>query len=169
MEPLLQILQRLNDHKVEYVVVGGMAAVALGSPVVTTDVDVCAPLDEPNLTKIVAALSDIHPRLRMRPDRMPIPENLPQLKNLRNLNLGTDLGVIDFLSELSEVGNYHAIKDRTVCLNLGGVICRVLDLDTLIAAKKAAGREKDRIGVWHLEAIRAIRDQQPGLFDKPGE
>lgn len=80
----------------------------------------------------------------------------------------TDLGVIDFLSELSEVGDFHAIKDRTIVLNLGGVTCRMLDLDTLIAAKKAAGREKDRIGVWHLEAIRAIRDQQPGLFDEPG-
>lgn len=80
MEPLLQILQRLNDRGVDYVLVGGMAAVALGSPVMTRDVDVCAPLDEPNLTKIVAALSDIHPRLRMRPDRMPIRENLPQLR-----------------------------------------------------------------------------------------
>ncbi|HZZ42734.1 MAG TPA: hypothetical protein VFE58_07335 [Tepidisphaeraceae bacterium] len=169
MEPLLQILQRLNDQGVEYVLVGGMAAVALGSPVVTQDVDVCAPLDERNLTKIVAALSGIHPRLRMRPDKMPIPENLPQLTNLRNLNLITDLGVIDFLSELTEVGNYAAIAHRTVELNLGGVKCRVLDLETLIASKRAAGRYKDQLNVWHLEVIRELKRQQPGLFDQLSE
>jgi predicted nucleotidyltransferase len=160
MDPLLQILKKLNDHGVDFVLIGGMAAIAHGSPVVTQDVDVCVSFDRENRIKIQEALRDIHPRVRMRPDKMPLPD-ISKLESLRNLNLLTDLGVIDLLGEVPEVGDYHAIKGRTIEIDIGGLRCKVLDLETLIESKRAAGREKDKLGVFHLEAIRKARHQSP--------
>lgn len=53
---MLTLLRRLVEHDVRFVVVSGMAAAAYGSLIVTEDVDVCAPFDEDNLRKIIAAL-----------------------------------------------------------------------------------------------------------------
>jgi hypothetical protein len=169
-EPLVELLRLLNEHGVKYFVVGGMAANALCSLITTDDVDVCAPFDQENLRNILAALEGVNPRLRFRPDLMPVPKTLPEIPNLRNLNLVTDLGVIDFLDELEGVGNYQTLVDRTVMLDLGmGVRCRVIDLDTLIEVKKIVNRPKDRDHLYILEAARRERARQPGLFDPPTE
>lgn len=81
------------------------------------------------------------------------------------MNLVTDVGVIDLLGELPGVGSFDDVRDKTVEVNVGGFLCRVLDLETLILSKKTAGRDKDLIGVRHLEAILRKREQEPGLFD----
>lgn len=61
MEQLNQILERLNRAEVEYVVVGGLAAVFHGVPLVTRDIDICLPLSEANLLRLERALADLHP------------------------------------------------------------------------------------------------------------
>lgn len=164
MDPLLEILRRCTDAGVEYVLIGGMAAVAHGSPMMTRDADVCAPLTHENVLKIIRALSDLTPRWRMRPDLPPISVDSPMLDGLKNLYLRTDIGAVDVLGELPGVGTFEQIVDRTVPMDVGGFVCRVLDLDTLIAAKTAAGRDKDVIGVRHLEAIKKLRRENPGMF-----
>jgi predicted nucleotidyltransferase len=165
MDPLFQILKRLTDHQVEYVLVGGMAAVVHGSSVVTRDVDVCAPLDLANLERIVRALQGLNPRFRFRPDKMPLFDEPARLVGFRNINLITEWGVIDILGEVSGLGAYHKLVPRSQAIDLAGFKCRLLDLDALIIAKRSAGREKDLIGLRHLEVIKKHRDQNPGLFD----
>jgi hypothetical protein len=63
MDPLFQILKRLTEHEVEYVLVGGMAAVLHGSSVVTQDVDVCAPLEPPTPPRVIKQHRDKNPGL----------------------------------------------------------------------------------------------------------
>jgi hypothetical protein len=154
MASTLDLLKRLNNHAVEYALVGGVAAVLHGSQLVTADVDICAPLDEPNLAKIVAALSGLQPKFRMAPDRRPLPMEPGKLEGFKNLYLETDLGQLDILSEIAGVGDFAAVALHTITLDLGGAICRVLDLDTLIQSKKALGRPRDIQAVIELEAIR---------------
>ena len=67
-ENLLLLLKRLSDCGVNFTLIGGMAAIAHGSSMVTKDVDVCSPMIEANLARILSALRDLHPRHRMRPD-----------------------------------------------------------------------------------------------------
>jgi predicted nucleotidyltransferase len=160
-----ELLKRLKDHDVEFIVIGGLAAILQGSPVATYDVDVCAPMSDDNVAKIHRALRDIRPRFRFRPDKLPVPDDPARLRGVRNLNLVTDVGVIDLLGELPGVGTFDQVRNRTEEINLGGFVCRVLDLETLILSKKIAGRDKDLIGVRHLEAILNKRKQEPGLFD----
>jgi hypothetical protein len=57
MAHLNQILERLNRGSVEYVLVGWLAAVFHGVPLVTRDVDICIPCTEANLTRLEAAIT----------------------------------------------------------------------------------------------------------------
>jgi len=154
MASILELLKRLSDHGVEYVVVGGMAGVAHGSSLVTEDLDVCSPLTPQNLSRICAALADMHPCWRMNPGHPQAPLDPARLAGFKNLYYITDQGQIDFLSEVSGVGEYDAVLRNAIPADLGGVVCKVLDLEALIAAKKALGRPKDLQAVRELEAIR---------------
>ena len=154
MASTLDLLKRLNEHGVEYVLVGGLAAVVHGSQLVTGDVDICAPLDRPNLARIVAALSELQPKFRMTPDRRPLPADPNKLEGLKNLYLETDLGQLDILSEIAGVGAYAEVMLHTLTVDLGGATCRVLDLDALIRSKRALGRPRDVQAAIELEAIR---------------
>lgn len=154
MDTLLQLLKLLDDKGVAFVVIGGMAAIAHGSPVMTQDVDVCVSFDDENLPRILDALRPVRPRLRQRPDLMPLPDDPDRLRGIKNLYLVTDLGSIDLLGELPGVCSYSDLAHRSVEMDVGGFRCRVLDLDTLIEAKRVAARPKDRYALVHLEAIR---------------
>ncbi len=154
MASTLDLLKRLNEHAVDYVLVGGVAAVVHGSQLVTGDVDICASLDLGNLAKIVAALSGLKAKFRMTPERRPLPLEPEELVGFKNLYLETDLGQLDILSEIAGVGEYSAVDSHAITLDLGGISCRILDLDTLILSKKALGRARDLLAVIELEAIR---------------
>ena len=154
MASTLDLLKRLNDHGVKYVLVGGMACVIHGSQMVTQDVDICASLTPENLSGLLAALAGVHPRFRTTRDLSPLSDEAERLSGFRNLYLLTDLGQLDVLSEITGVGEYAEVEQHTIQVDLEGVPCRVLDLDTLITAKKAMSSPKDRQAVAELEAIR---------------
>jgi hypothetical protein len=158
MDPLIQILKRLNEQGVDFVLIGGMAAIVHGSPVVTNDIDVCVSFSQENIPRILAALSPINSRIRSHPKKMLLSDVIERLDNLKNLYLSTDLGNIDLLGELPGVCSFEELRDKTVILDIApDLSCRVLDIDTLIAAKRVAGRMKDTLTIHHLEAIKKHR------------
>jgi len=152
----------LNDAGVEYVVVGGVAAVMHGSALVTKDLDVCAPLQGANLERLWSCLDGIHPKLRMRPDHMALPEHVKNLTNLKNLYLLTDLGILDLLGDVTGLGDYSQVLAQSTREDFGeGIVSRLLSLDALIEAKRAAGRPKDLRHLHELEVIRRNRKNSP--------
>ena len=154
MASTLDLLKRLSEYNVAYILVGGMACVVHGSQVVTQDVDICAPLTPENLSRLIAALVGFNPRYRMTGDLRPFPDVPEALSGFKNLYLITDLGQLDVLSEITGVGEYSQVKRHTIQVDLEGTPCRVLDLETLIAAKRAMNSHKDRQVAAELEAIR---------------
>lgn len=162
MDSILQILKRLNDHQVDFVVVGGVAAALHGSVRVT--VDVFAPLDEANVSRILDSLRGTNPKFRMHPNKLPVPDDPARLRGFRNLCLDTDIGIVDILGEVTGIGTFQEARARADLMDVGGFTLRVLDLEGLIVAKKAAGRRKDREAVIELELIRErVRRQQDHL------
>ena len=155
MDPLIQILKRLNEQNVDFVLIGGMAAIVHGSSVTTSDVDVCVSFSQENLPKILAALSSINPRVRRHPVKMTLSEVVERFDNIKNLYLMTDLGNVDLLGDLPGICSFEELRNRTVILKIApDLSCRVLNIDTLIAAKHVAGRPKDKLTIHHLEAIK---------------
>ena len=66
------VVRRLGEHGVEFVLIGGIAAVAHGASVVTFDVDVCCSFRPENLFRLQRALADLHPVHRMTPQKLPL-------------------------------------------------------------------------------------------------
>jgi hypothetical protein len=84
------------------------------------------------------------------------------LKRLNSQNVKyvlTDLGQLDVLSEITGIGKYSDLEQHTIAVDLGGISVRVLDIDTLILAKKAMNAPKDRQAVIELAAIRERMDE----------
>ena len=159
-DPLLMILKRLSEHGVDYVLVGAFAAMGHGTMIVTHDVDICAPLVRPNLDRIVAALGDLNPYFRFRPStaRLPLYDDPARLVGFKNIYLITDWGTLEILGEMPDLADYGTIAMKAVEADFGSFKCKMIDLDSLIAAKKIAGRPKDLAHLKHLEAIKKKRE-----------
>ena len=156
MNDLNQLIQRLCDADIEFVIVGGFAAMLHGSSLVTRDLDVCAVLTTENVQKLRLAFRDAHPAHRLTPQKLSFLDNPAPGVEVRNLYLRTDLGPLDVLSSILGVGDFERIHTHAVEVELFGRRCRVISLDDLIRAKEALGREKD---VFAAKELRAIRDK----------
>jgi hypothetical protein len=153
VQNLSDLTRRLVEAQVEFVLIGGFAAVAHGATLVTRDVDICCRFDEGNLRRIQKALADLHAAHRSRPD-LPLDLTAEQCAVLKNLYLKTDLGAVDCLGEVLGVGDFDAVLKQSVEVELPFGPCRILDLDGLIRAKEAMNRDHDRITVRQLREIK---------------
>ena len=152
-----ELLERLRAHQFEFVIIGGLCVVIHGASLVTKDVDICARFDPDNLRRLETALKDLNSFHRMTPNRIPFALDDRLCHELKNIYLRTDLGILDCLSEVTGVGRYEdALRLSVPCLS--GRF-RMLNLDTIIAAKQAAGRERDREAVILLNAIKEAKSR----------
>lgn len=154
MIELNRLLQRLSEADVEFVIVGGFAAMLHGSSLLTRDVDVCAVLTAENLEKLRQVFRDLHPVHRMTPQRLSFLDNPDPGVPLKNLYLQTDFGPLDLLGSITGVGNFTEVNAHAIEIDLFGRQVRVMSLDDLIKAKETLGREKDRLAARELRAIK---------------
>lgn len=154
MSDLQALLARLADAGIEFVLVGGYAAVLHGSSMLTRDVDVCARLDAESVEALREALRDLHPVHRMARPPQSLLDEPPPGEGVRNLYLNTDLGTLDVLGSITGVGGFRRVVEGAIEIELSGRRMRVIGLGDLIAAKEALGREKDLIVAKELRALR---------------
>jgi predicted nucleotidyltransferase len=157
MHKLHLILQRLVKAKVEFVVIGGYAAVIHGSAYVTNDVDVCTVLSPENVERIRAALVDLKPVHRQTHRRLSFLEHPAVGEEVQNLYLETDHGVIDILSSVLGVGDFYRLREQAESVMLFGQTVKVISIDDLIAAKEAVGRDKDKLTAKELRCLIEMR------------
>jgi len=149
-------LKSLIKNKVEFVIIGGVAVIAHGVPYATFDLGFCYARSLENLKKIVAALAPFKPRLRGFPTNLPFTWDERTLQNGTNFTLETDIGDIDLLGEVAGVGSYAEVFANSTTLKLFDDDVRVLSLDDLIKAKRAAGRPKDLFVLPQLETLQEV-------------
>ncbi len=150
-------LRTLRHGDVEFIVVGGVAATALGSSRATYDLDVVYSRNPANLERIVRTLAPLSPYLRGAPPGLPFRWDVETVRKGLNFTLTTSLGDLDVLGEIAGGGGYDALLPHTVRAQAYGVECLSLGLDKLIQVKRAAGRPKDLEAIAELEAIREER------------
>ncbi len=63
------------------------------------------------------------------------------------------LGTLDCLGEVLGVGDFDACSRSSVVHEMSYGRFRILNLDAIIAAKEAVGRDKDKAAVKQLRAI----------------
>lgn len=153
MSELNSLLQRLSDVGIDFVVVGGMAAVLHGSSMVTRVLGVCVPLSGVTVEKLRTALRDLHPVHRIATAGTSFLENPAPGVSVQNLYLQTDLGALDLLGTITGVGDFEQVRASAVEVNLFGRTVKVIGLDALIRAKESVGRQKDLLAAIELRAI----------------
>jgi predicted nucleotidyltransferase len=146
----------LTAQNVQFVIIGGQAMRALGSAHLTEDTDICYQRTPANLAALVAALAPIHPYLRGAPPGLPFRFDVPTLEAGLNFTLDTDCGELDLLGEVSGVGNYDQVLAQSVEQTVYGLPVRILSVDGLIVAKKAAGRNKDQSHLLELLELKKM-------------
>ena len=159
------LLRALVASDVEFILVGGLAAIAHGSSLFTRDLDVLARFDVANMERLLAAVEPAHPRFALHPNRPPLDQSAEELALFRNVYLTTDHGRLDVLGRIPN-GTYEELERSAVEMELAGVRCRVLSLDDLITSKAMLGRDKDKLVEVELRAIRDRTMRQSANEDR---
>lgn len=159
MTRFAELLGALVGAEVKFILIGGVAAVAHGSPRATQDLDVVHERSASNLDRLIRALSPLEPYLRGAPSGLPFRFDAATLKAGLNFTLTTKAGWLDLFAEIPGGGGYEDLLPDSIEVEVFGFQCRILDLDGLIRVKRAAGRPKDFEAVAELESIRDAKRQ----------
>jgi hypothetical protein len=151
------ILRALVARGVDFVVIGGIAAVLHGSARLTYDLDLCFAPDPANLSALGEVLVGLDAHLRGADEPVPFVPDAATLRRIEVLTLATRLGDLDVLARPAGAPSYEALRRRAERYDLGGFSVLVASVEDLIAMKRAAGRPKDLADVAELEAILRLR------------
>ena len=152
------MLEGLTTKKVRFVVVGGLAAAAHGSTRLTNDLDVCYDaMDRDNVKALATVLASWNAYPRGVPKDLPFIMDDRTLRGAPILTLTTTEGDIDVMDQIAGIGPYAQVRKHSEQVTALGVRFRVLDLPSLIKAKRAAGRPRDFEHLPELEALLALR------------
>jgi predicted nucleotidyltransferase len=157
-----EILRRLTAHGVDYVVIGGIAAVLHGSVRNTSDLDICFATDQGNLEALGEVLIELGARLKGTEDAVAFVPDGRTLRAIEVLTMTTRLGDLDVLARPAGSPGYEVLRRNADRFDLGGFSVLVASIDDLIAMKLAAGRQKDLATVEELEAIMELDATSPG-------
>ena|SRR5437762_1849926 len=158
------LFQRLVQEQVEFVIIGGFAAVVLGVPYVTQDIDLCYNPERANIARLERALAPLHPRLRVHgltdeeARMLPFQLDKRTLQQTAIMTLQTDVAELDLMSTVPGVGNYVQVQNAATTIEVFGLQLLVLDLPALVASKRAAGRPKDLLILPEIEALLRLRE-----------
>jgi predicted nucleotidyltransferase len=151
------LLEVLQTHGVDFVVVGGIAGMAHGSSYPSFDLDVAYARDQPNLERLAAALQDLEVTLAHAPPDLPFQIDSRSLANGANFTFDTRHGRFDVLGEIKGISSYESLRAGATLTRIEGVEVRVASIDHLISMKRAANRPKDKL---MLEDYLVIADEE---------
>ena len=155
------MLAGLVAARVRFVVVGGVAGALHGSERVTNDLDIVYDARNPPTVKALATLLaewDAYPRA--------VERGLPFIMDARTLSaapiltLVTREGDLDVLDRIDGVGDYPKVAAHVERMTAFGIAFDVLDLPTLIRAKRATARPKDQEAMLELEVLQEERKRR---------
>jgi hypothetical protein len=161
-----RILRALSSHEVEYVLVGGLAALAYGSTIATADADLLPRPAAANLDRLLDALEDLGAEILLSEQRLAMEAGEPwevvdlnekgasALASAEAWHFTTSAGPIDVVVTVTGVGPYEAHLGATEERVVFGLRILVAGLDDLIASKEATMRPKDEAILRELRELR---------------
>ena len=145
----------LERHGVDYVLIGGLAAVLYGSALVTNDADICPDRDHANLERLAAALQDLARACALHPNRKASRSRAtPRCSAASDSSTSRPTaGQFDLASRPSGFAGYADLAARAEIFDIDGVHVRVAALRDIIRSKETANRLKDQAALPHLYAL----------------
>jgi hypothetical protein len=154
-----RVFQALNAAHVRYVVVGGVAVVLHGHARFTKDLDLAIDLDPEPAGRAIDALTGLglRPSVPVDPSAFADPRvrhEWAQTRGMRVFSLrdwDNPLHVVDLFVE--SPFEFETVWERADTMQVAGGEIRVASIADLIALKRAADREQDRIDIARLQEI----------------
>jgi len=153
------ILEGLTKAGVDFILVGGLAAVVQGAPVTTMDVDIVHNQSPENIAKLLSFLKSID-AFHRRPDDKVIEPQEGDLSGMGHALFTTQLGPLDILAVIEEGRGYRELLEHTVEIEFRRHTIRVLDLKMVIQLKRTSTDPKDmqRLPVLE-ETLRQLKEE----------
>jgi Nucleotidyl transferase of unknown function (DUF2204) len=158
-QPELALVARaLNEHDLEAILIGNMAAALHGAPVSTIDIDLFFRKTPRNMQKLKLVAGALEAVI-LRP--------YYPVSALFRLQRERDGLQIDFMGHIDGVKSYEGVRDRAGVYHVGGQKLLAASLDDIIRSKRAAGREKD---LSVIDILEKARNEEAGskAQGKPG-
>lgn len=154
-----EVIRLLGRHRVQFVLIGGLAAVAHGSPLVTQDIDICYARDPQNVERLATALAEVRATPRGADPGLPFQPDQTTLRAGDSFTFDTTLGPLDVIGTPGGSDGYGDLVRTAVAYELFGNRVLVASIDDLIRMKRAAARPKDLRAVEELGALREELDR----------
>lgn len=158
VEELVRLLER---HKVQYVIVGGLAGTVHGSVRGTFDIDLVPEWTDANLERLASALREAGAELHRRGDEDPVelPIDAATLKGFEVSTWRTRLGDVDLIlgtptAKRGMLAGYDSLAARAHSREVFGITILIADLDDVIESKQALAREVDLVALPELYRLR---------------
>lgn len=155
-----KLLLALIDAGVEFLVAGGMAAVMMGTPILTFDVDIVHRRTPENVERLYDFLIRHGAYHRLDLANRRLPPSREALFGSGHLNLAIGDAKLDVLCELDAGAGYDELLPDCEERSFHGRTLHVLGLRRLIQAKAAAGRPKDQMALPILLATLEARERR---------
>ena len=151
---------------VDFILVGGLAAVIQGAAVTTMDVDVVHSQSPDNIARLLSFLKSVDAVHRRLDDRLIEPKE-HDLSGKGHVLLTTRIGPLDILAVIEGGKSYEELLEHTVEIDFRDHSLRVLDLKTLIELKETSTNPKDKQRLPVLkETLRQLEEQYGRGEDK---
>jgi hypothetical protein len=147
------LLARLAASGTDFLLVGGLAAVAQGAPLTTVDVDVVHRRDPDNVDALLAFLATVDAQYRGRPAGQVLRPQREALLGTGHHLLTTTLGPLDVLGAIEGGRGWAELEPAAARIQVQGHEVRVVRLETLAELKRGATSTKDRFVLAILEDL----------------
>lgn len=147
------VLQSLQEHSVDFVLIGGFAVNYYGYNRVTGDMDLWLKPDNANKDRLLSALS----RLGFDDEGISVIRswdfNMPQRFYIGDKNRPDRT---EFMTHISGI-TYETAKENLQIADLDGLLLPIISIAHLIQNKLTAGRLKDLADVEYLNKISILK------------
>lgn len=147
-----ELLRRLADAEVRFVLIGGLALNAWGVVRGTKDVDVVADPDPDNLARLAQTVFELGGQVQAREAFVSSAAGIADLLGKgERVQIDTPLGSLDVIEGMPGVPSYAELSQRADQVEVLGVSVTVCALEDLRAMKRAAGRTRDLADLEDLD------------------
>jgi predicted nucleotidyltransferase len=150
---LRELLARLIEADVQFVLVGGLAVNAWGYLRATRDVDFVPDPNPENLARLNSLLTDLDGKVDVDGKLLGGSAISTFLRTGDRTLVATRLGQVDVLQGLPQVPPFAALEEEAKDVDLDGLVVRVCSLEHLIQMKRSSERARDREDLAALEAV----------------
>lgn len=154
------ILEALNQARVRYLVVGGVAVVLHGYLRTTADLDLIVQLDRDNVLRAIRALQDYQYRPRAPVSGEDFAESAIREQWIRDKEMGVEIDLF-----ASEPVDFDMVYARALRVPLEKTEATVIAFEDLIALKRSVGRPRDLEDVAALESLTDKVEESKGHPD----